>query len=150
MWVELSSGPANEVAVTEFRRRITIATLWFVSTLWIAVVSPDIGIVIDVLGSLAAIFIFVFPGEYWHCVLCFNQNKTPVSIKINYLHIFAGVCLLQSTLRSDPSLYLNKHCFLLVAAFAFIIVGTFIFGVVLTQAIERFADISKDAQRLCE
>lgn len=65
--------------------------------------------------------------------------------------IFAGICLLQSTLRSDPILYLNKNRFLVLAAFVFIIVGTFVFGVVLTQAIERFADISKNhRQSLCE
>ncbi|XP_026277621.1 putative sodium-coupled neutral amino acid transporter 7 [Frankliniella occidentalis] len=122
VWCELFGSSQTEIALTEFRRRVTIASLWFISTLLIAVVSPDIGVVIDVLGSLAAIFIFVFPG----------------------------LCLLQSTLRSDPGLYLNKHRFLVLAAFAFIVVGTFMFGVVLTQAIERFADISTNTQRLCE
>lgn len=123
VWCELFSASDTDIALTEFKRRVSIASFWFISTLLIAVVSPDIGIVIDVLGSLAAIFIFVFPG----------------------------ICLLQSTLRSDPGLYLNKHRFLVLAAFVFIIVGTFVFGVVLTQAIERFADISKNhKQSLCE
>ncbi|KAK3927420.1 Putative sodium-coupled neutral amino acid transporter 7 [Frankliniella fusca] len=122
VWCELFGASQTEIALTEFRRRVAIASFWFLFTLLFAVVSPDIGVVIDVLGSLAAVFIFVFPG----------------------------LCLLQSTLRSDPGIYLNKHRFLILAAFAFIVVGTFMFGVVLTQAIERFADISKDAQHLCE
>ena len=43
-------------------RRALIATIWFVATLVIAIEVPDIGIVINLLGSLAAVFIFVFPG----------------------------------------------------------------------------------------
>lgn len=62
VWCELFDASQTEIVLTEFRRRATIASLWFCFTLLMAVVSPDIGIVIDVLGSLAAIFIFVFPG----------------------------------------------------------------------------------------
>ncbi|KAJ1523832.1 hypothetical protein ONE63_010390 [Megalurothrips usitatus] len=122
VFCELFSASQTDIALTEFRRRCFIATWWFILTLVVAVDSPDIGIVIDVLGSLAAVFIFVFPG----------------------------ICLLQSTLRSDPGLYLNKHRFLVLAAFAFIVVGTFIFGVVLTQAIERFGYSVKGTERLCK
>ena len=43
-------------------RRVIIATVWFVATLIFAIEIPDIGIVINLLGSLAAVFIFVFPG----------------------------------------------------------------------------------------
>ena len=43
-------------------RRVIIATVWFVATLIFAIEVPDIGIVINLLGSLAAVFIFVFPG----------------------------------------------------------------------------------------
>lgn len=63
VWCELWGASQTDIALTEFKRRVSIASLWFILTLLIAVVSPDIGIVIDVLGSLAAIFIFVFPGE---------------------------------------------------------------------------------------
>jgi sodium-coupled neutral amino acid transporter 7/8 len=58
----------------EQRRRITIATIWYILTLVLAILSPDIGSVIDMLGSLAAIFIFVFPGK-----LC-----------VQYVNIFFG------------------------------------------------------------
>lgn len=43
--------------------RILISILWFGSSLMLAVLIPDIGEVIQVLGSLAAVFIFVFPGK---------------------------------------------------------------------------------------
>ena len=43
-------------------RRYVIATVWFVATLVFAIEVPDIGIVINLLGSLAAVFIFIFPG----------------------------------------------------------------------------------------
>ena len=43
-------------------RRCSIVTVWFISTILIAIETPNIGAVIHILGSLAAIFIFVFPG----------------------------------------------------------------------------------------
>ncbi|CAG0915152.1 unnamed protein product, partial [Notodromas monacha] len=46
----------------EKTRRISIASVWFATTLIVAVVVPTITTVIDFLGSLAAIFIFFFPG----------------------------------------------------------------------------------------
>jgi hypothetical protein len=70
LWANLLHNNESDVAVTEQRRRITIATVWFILTLVLAVLSPDIGSVIDILGSLAAIFIFVFPGK-----LCLHYVK---------------------------------------------------------------------------
>ena len=40
-----------------------VTVFWFGSTLFLAVVVPQIGVVIKVLGALAAVFIFVFPGD---------------------------------------------------------------------------------------
>jgi sodium-coupled neutral amino acid transporter 7/8 len=157
VWCQLFD--VSQGGMTELGRRTIIASLWFCSTLLIAVYSPDIGVVIDVLGSLAAIFIFVFPGKcffvFLSCLIIYFAYfmvlfTLSTVCKILFNISISGLCLLQSTLRSDPGLYLNKHRFLIVAAFAFIVVGTFMFGVVLTQAIERFADTSKNTQRLCE
>jgi len=50
-------------AKREFVRRCVIATVWFIATLLIALYVPAIAIVIDVLGALAALFIFFFPGK---------------------------------------------------------------------------------------
>ena len=69
LWVNLMHSSDSDVAVTERRRRITIASVWFVLTLVLALVSPDIGSVIDMLGSLAAIFIFVFPGNSCYSII---------------------------------------------------------------------------------
>ena len=52
----------EDSATKERARRYGIATAWFVATLVFAIEVPDIGIVINLLGSLAAVFIFVFPG----------------------------------------------------------------------------------------
>ena len=43
-------------------RRAVIATTWFVLTMILTIEIPDISAVINMLGSLAAVFIFVFPG----------------------------------------------------------------------------------------
>lgn len=52
----------GDLAIGEKTRRAVIATVWFSLTMVLAVVCPDIGVVIDALGSLAAVFIFIFPG----------------------------------------------------------------------------------------
>jgi cell division protein FtsW (lipid II flippase) len=64
LWANLLHNSESDVATTERRRRVTIATIWFILSLVLALLSPDLGSVIDRLGSLAAIFIFVFPGKY--------------------------------------------------------------------------------------
>jgi len=87
--------------------RIVVSLIWFVASMFLAILIPDIGEVIQILGSLAAIFIFVFPG----------------------------VCLLQSILRKDPSMIRKKNLFYSTVSCIFIVVGVFLFGLVLTQAI---------------
>jgi len=87
--------------------RIFISIIWFAASLVLAILIPDIGQVIRILGSLAAIFIFVFPG----------------------------LCLLQATLRQDPSMIRKKNIAYSFISCFFIVVGVFLFGLVLTQAI---------------
>ena len=45
-------------------RRIITTIVWFIATLILAVFIPNIGVVIELLGAFAAVFIFVFPGLY--------------------------------------------------------------------------------------
>lgn len=45
------------------RFRLISVTIWFTCTLVLAVFMPNIGSVIKLLGSLAAVFIFIFPGR---------------------------------------------------------------------------------------
>jgi len=87
--------------------RILVSIVWFVTSLVLAVLIPDIGQVIQMLGSLAAVFIFIFPG----------------------------ICLLQATLRQDPSMIRKKNAVYCFTSCLFIVVGVFLFGLVLTQAI---------------
>ena len=55
----------HEIALGEKFRRYCIAVVWFSLSLILAVFLPDIGVVISALGELAAIFIFIFPGNYY-------------------------------------------------------------------------------------
>jgi len=91
----------------EKTRRVVIATTWFLLTMILAIEIPDISAVINMLGSLAAVFIFVFPG----------------------------ICLLQTAIKSDPGLVTQGSRIRIAGAFAFLLLGAFLFGVVLTQAL---------------
>jgi len=106
----------------ELIRRYVIATTWFVLSVVLAIEIPNITEVINILGSLAAIFIFVFPG----------------------------VCLLQSTLMRDPGLVRAMSVFRVVFAVAFLLLGSFIFGVVLTQGLMKDFEGSEANSLLCE
>ncbi len=64
LWVEVRRLEPHEIALGEKSRRYCIAVVWFTSSLILAVFLPDIGVVISALGELAAIFIFIFPGNY--------------------------------------------------------------------------------------
>merc|ERR1719189_1984579 len=111
----------EDSAAKERARRYGIATAWFVATLVFAIEVPDIGIVINLLGSLAAVFIFVFPG----------------------------VCLWQTTLNQDPDLTSKKSIGLLLFAAFFLVIGAFIFGCVLTQAIMFNISGTSKSEPLC-
>lgn len=53
----------EEAESWERPRRIIETLLWFVGALLLAAVIPDIGSAINMISGLAAMFIFVFPGE---------------------------------------------------------------------------------------
>jgi len=116
IWAHMWSLTPEESAMGERRRRIVIVTVWFFSSLGLAVIVPDIAVVIAVLGGLAALFIFIFPG------LCLLQ------------------VLLQGYVRYDAS---NSHTnrnnvkFMLLMAMSvgYLVIGGFIFGVTTTQAL---------------
>ena len=57
-----SGSSSVVVGETSLKRRILIATPWFATSLAFAIFIPNIGEVIRFLGSLAAVFIFIFPG----------------------------------------------------------------------------------------
>lgn len=105
----------------ELIRRCIIAAVWFFLSVFLAVVIPNIGAVIDILGSLAAIFIFIFPG----------------------------LCLMQSSLMVDSGLVKSWTKLRIVVAIAFLVIGSFLFGVVLTQGIFNDIHDSGEVSLLC-
>jgi len=84
--------------------RVACITVWFFGTLIFAILMPNIGSVIQLLGSLAAVFIFILPG------LCLLKMSEAASSKV-------------------------KRWGLFIYAALFLVVGTFIFSCVFTQAI---------------
>ncbi|XP_047367570.1 putative sodium-coupled neutral amino acid transporter 7 [Vespa velutina] len=85
-----------------------ITFVWFIASLVIAILVPDISPVINLLGALSATFIFILPG----------------------------ICLLQSTLIKDPELYLNKDRLLILLAITITAIGAFVCGIVSIQALK--------------
>ncbi|XP_067128528.1 sodium-coupled neutral amino acid transporter 7-like isoform X1 [Centruroides vittatus] len=103
-------------------RRIIIAMVWFVTSVFLAAVIPNIGVVIQYLGSLAAVFIFIFPG----------------------------LCLLQLALKKDDIIILRKTKILIAISGTFLFVGSLIFGLVFTQSlIENIKHKDMDTIKLC-
>ncbi|OXU21635.1 hypothetical protein TSAR_013601 [Trichomalopsis sarcophagae] len=100
----------------KFSIRFTITIIWYALSLVIAILVPDIGPVINIMGSLSAAFIFVFPG----------------------------ICLLQSTLYKDPLLHLNKDRFLVFVAIFITALGAFVCGVVFVEALQDLQTMSLD------
>ncbi|XP_033218268.1 putative sodium-coupled neutral amino acid transporter 7 [Belonocnema kinseyi] len=89
-------------------KRVTLTIIWFVLSLVIAILVPDISPVINLMGALSAAFIFLFPG----------------------------ICLLQSTLQKDPRLLLNKNRFLVFLAISIATLGAFVCGIIFVEAIQ--------------
>ena len=87
--------------------RYVCVTIWFGLSLALALVIPNIGDVIKMLGSLAAVFIFIFPG----------------------------VCMFKCALKFDPQILYWKSYIPIAISFVFMGLGGFIFGVVFVQAI---------------
>lgn len=88
--------------------RLGVTSIWFVLSLLIAILVPDISSVINLLGSLGAAFIFIIPG----------------------------ICLLQSTLLKDPELCLNKDKILALLAIFVIALGAFVCGLVFVEVLQ--------------
>lgn len=92
---------------SELLRRTAIVSSWFSTTVVLACLVPNISIVIRMIGSLAATFIFIFPG----------------------------LCLLFVSVKLDNSYYFAKTKWKLATAVLCVALGTFVFGQVLTMSI---------------
>ncbi|XP_059158343.1 sodium-coupled neutral amino acid transporter 7-like [Physella acuta] len=99
----------EEIVKREKTRRVIITLVWFTLTLLLAVLIPNMGVVVEILGALAVVLIFVFPGL---CLFKTMQNKIESGEKhLTKAYVCRGIGIV------------------------YIIVGTFIFGLTVTQAI---------------
>lgn len=62
LYGEIRKLSTEEFKSSEKTRRYVITTLWFFSTVALAVFAPDISVTLQLLGSMASINVFVFPG----------------------------------------------------------------------------------------
>ena len=108
LWINMFKLNRLEQIKKERVRRFCIVTIWYVVSLLIALFIPNITTVIRYLGALAATFMFVFPGL---CILT-------VGLENNFL--------IQLSTRS---------WMLIVVAVAYVTIGTFIFGLVVSQSV---------------
>lgn len=112
LWTDLRGLSPSLIASQEHTRRIVMTLVWFVSTLVLAVFIPNIGIVIEILGAFAAVFIFIFPGM---CMLVATMSQVKTAGEWTF-----------------------RRKFLVVFSCCFITLGTFIFGLTLAQSIMNF------------
>ncbi|XP_006616903.1 putative sodium-coupled neutral amino acid transporter 7 [Apis dorsata] len=95
--------------------RVFITLIWYILSLIIAILVLDISPVINLLGVLSAVFIFIFPG----------------------------ICLFQCILLKDSELHLNKDRLLIFFAVFIIALGAFLFGIIFVETIEDLSITSK-------
>lgn len=62
LYGELRGLTSEEMKLTSSSRRVIITTGWFFTTVLLAVFAPDISVTLQLLGSMASINVFVFPG----------------------------------------------------------------------------------------
>ncbi|XP_050725311.1 putative sodium-coupled neutral amino acid transporter 7 [Eriocheir sinensis] len=123
LYVQLRSIPPTEAAISEPRRRRIIALLLWAASMLMAIFTPNINIVVKLLGSMAAIFIFVFPG----------------------------MLLLQEVLGKRVVLnpFTWKRSLLVGVAMMYVVVGMFAFGLAFTLGVEHIIH-PDSSQPLCE
>jgi sodium-coupled neutral amino acid transporter 7/8 len=118
LWIEIFHLDSQTIISNEKKRRVFIVTVWFLLSLLIALFIPNITVVIHYLGALAATFMFIFPGL---CLVLMILNDTENLIEsINSTAIY----------RRRPKL-------LLFIAIFYILIGTFIIGLVITQSLQK-------------
>lgn len=64
LYAEFAKLSTDDFIKGEYKRRILVTTIWFFSTVFLAILTPNIGIVIELLGCLASVNIYIFPGMY--------------------------------------------------------------------------------------
>lgn len=109
---------------SELFRRTTIVTVWFFSTIVVAILIPNLSTAIKILGSMASLFVFIFPG----------------------------ICCISMVLYKDPNLYFNKNKMYIILASFLIILGVFILSLTIAQVIQEdffSPNLTKEKIQLC-
>lgn len=113
MWIKCMRISEADEKRTELRRRIIITTLWFVASLILSLFVPDIDKVIAMLGSFAALFIFVFPGLCLFLLILNSSDEMDLFNDLSY----------------------QQYIIAIVISIIFISLGVFIFGIIVTTII---------------
>lgn len=74
LYAEFRKLTAEEFIQGEKQRRIVITTIWFITTLLLSVVTPNITVAMELLGSLASCNVFLFPGM---CIISLAYRNHP-------------------------------------------------------------------------
>lgn len=106
LYAEICHLTADQFIAGEKFRRYLITSVWFVTTLFLSIYTPNIGVAIELLGCLAFFNVFIFPG----------------------------CCLISLVTRKQDGWGWKGPALLLLAAIM-ITLGAFVFGVVLIQVI---------------
>lgn len=85
LWTDIFKMSPDRIEQTEFKRRVSVTIIWFVLTLALAVFIPNIGVVIQILGAFAAIFIFIFPGTY---TAKYSASTLALKLFLNMARVF--------------------------------------------------------------
>ncbi|XP_059158754.1 sodium-coupled neutral amino acid transporter 7-like [Physella acuta] len=111
MWGMFWKMGAEEIVNREKTRRIITTLVWFALTLLLSIFIPNIGVIIQILGAVIALLIFVFPGL---CLLKTIQNRVELG-------------------EEQPT----KVRVLKGIGIAFAVLGVLIFGLTLSQTIMK-------------
>jgi len=92
-------GEFRKLSTEEFKsgestRRIVITTLWFFSTVAFAAFASDISVTLQLLGSMAAINVFVFPGM---CLISLTRRLRRARLSLLLDENYDYNCAYQST-----------------------------------------------------
>ena len=82
LYAEFFKLSAQNFIKTEKKRRFIITSIWFFSSLFLAMYTPNIGVVIEFLGSLASANVFIFPS------LCLIKISQRTDQKLNNFYKF--------------------------------------------------------------
>jgi len=124
LWVKITGMDASEEVRGERKRRVFQSTVWFFSTVIIALFIPGIDVVISFLGALAATFIVVFPGL---CLIEVSLDKRDGPPKEKSPVIYS-----QSTEKERLSF--SKFCAFVLFGSVLVVLGMFIFGIIVTNS----------------